>query len=113
MAELYRPVKKKTVTLKMASTVKSGGYVYKVTSIAANAFKNNPYLRKITIGKYVVSIGNQAFYGCKNLKLITVKGTALKKVKSGAVNRIHPKAVIRVPKKKRAVYRKLFKRKVS
>ena len=158
-AELYRPVKKKTVTLKMASTVKTGGYTYKVTSIAANAFKNNPYLRKITIGKYVVSIGNQAFYGCKklktltipaavktigkqafarctaltktvigksvqiigakafygckNLKLITVKGTALKKVKSGAVNGIHPKAVIRVPKKKRAAYRKLFKRKVS
>lgn len=112
-AELCRPVKKKIKTLKVAATVKANGRTYKVTAIAARAFKGNRYLKKVTIGKYVQVIGAKAFYGCKNLRQITVKGTALKKVKNGAVKGIHPKAVIRVPKKKRAAYGKLFKRKVS
>ena len=112
-AELCCLVKKKTKTLKVAATVKANGHDYKVTSIAARACKGNRYLRKVTIGKYVQVIGAKAFYGCKNLRQITVMGTALKKVKSGAVKKIHPKAVVRVPKKKRAAYRKLFKRKVS
>ena len=65
------------------------------------------------IGKSVQLIGAKAFYGCKKLKRITVRGSALKSVKGKAFKGIHPKAVIRVPKKKRAAYRKLFKRKVS
>ncbi len=112
-AELYRPIKKKKATFKVAATVKAGGYTYRVTSIAARAFRNNRYLKRITIGKYVTSIENQAFYGCKNLKLITVKSKVLKSVRGTAVKGIHPKAVIRVPKNKRAAYKKLFKRKVS
>lgn len=112
-AELYRPIKKKKAAFKVAATVKAGGYTYRVTSIAARAFRNNRYLKRITIGKYVTSIENQAFYGCKNLKLITVKSKVLKSVRGTAVKGIHPKAVIRVPKNKRAAYKKLFKRKVS
>ncbi len=112
-AELYRPVKKKKAAFKAAATVKAGGHTYKVTSIAAGAFRNNRYLKRITIGKYVVSIGNQAFYGCRNLKLIKVRSAVLKQVKNAAIKGIHQKAVIRVPKKKRAAYKKLFKREVS
>lgn len=47
------------------ATVKFSGNVYQVTSIVANAFQNCSKLKKITIGKNVISIGRNAF---KNLK---------------------------------------------
>ena len=40
--------------------------------MAANAFKNNKKLQKLTIGNNVTSIGNGAFRGCKNLSKVTV-----------------------------------------
>lgn len=40
----------------------------KVTSVAANAFKNNKKIQKVTIGKNVTSIGKNAFYGCTRLQ---------------------------------------------
>ena len=51
------------------------------------------------------------FYGCKNLKNITIKTTKLtkKRVGSKAFSGIHAKAVIKVPKKKLSAYRKMLK----
>ena len=49
------------------------GVKYKVTSIAANAFKNSK-LKKIAIGKNVTVIGNNAFSGCKKLTTVTMGG---------------------------------------
>ena len=123
-------------SIKVPETVQIGGRSYKVTSIAAKAFRNNRSLKQVTIGGNILSIGNQAFSGCtslkkvvigksvrtigakafngcKNLKQIVVKSNVLKKVKGGAVKGIPANAVIRVPKKKKADYRKLFKRNVS
>ncbi len=58
------------------------------------------------------SIGGNAFYGCKNLKKITVKTSALTAKKTGkkVFKGIYSRAVIKVPKKKSAAYKKIFKK---
>lgn len=84
------------------------GVKYKITSIKAKAFYKHKNLKKITIGKYVKTIGKKAFYGCKKLKRITVKSTVLKTVGKQAIKGIYKKAVIKVPKKKYKKYKKLF-----
>lgn len=57
-------------TVVIPATVTLDGVTYKVTSIAAKAFKNNKKLTVLKIGKNVKSIGSSAFYGCKKLKTI-------------------------------------------
>lgn len=100
--------KKTSVTVK--STVKIGGKTYKVTAIAASAFKNCKKLKKATIGKYVTSIGKNAFYGDKKLKKIVIKTKSLKKVGKNALKGIVKTAQIQVPKSKKTKYKKLFKK---
>lgn len=92
-------------------TVTIDKVTYKVTSIAANAFKNNKKLKKVVIGKNVTKIGKKAFYGCSKLKKITVKTTKLTKKNVGrqAFKGIHKKAAFKVPKKKISSYRKVFR----
>ena len=58
----------KTSAVVIPNYVKIQGVKYKAVSIGARAFKNDKSLRKLTIGKYVKSIGREAFSGCKNLK---------------------------------------------
>lgn len=104
---------RKIKEVKIPDTVKIGNRTYKVNAIAANAFKNNRVLRKITIPASVKSIGTKAFYGCRSLKTITVKTTKLtsKNVGKAAFKGIGKKAVIKVPKSKLKSYRKLLKKK--
>ena len=90
-------------------TVKIQGKTYKVTAISANAFKDNKKLASVTVGSNVTTIGSKAFYGCKNLKKITVKSVKLKSVGKNALKGVHKKAVIKVPKSKLAKYKKLFR----
>jgi hypothetical protein len=84
---------------------------YKVTEIAAGAFKGNKKLKSITIGKNIEKIGSKAFYKCKNLKNIKIKTTLLTKnsVGSNAFKGIHSKAKVKVPKKKLKDYQKILK----
>ena len=96
-------------TTSVPKTVKIQGKTYKVTSIAANAFQDNKKLASVTVGVNVTTIGSKAFYGCKNLKKITVKSTKLKSVGKNALKGIHKKAVVKVPKSKLAKYKKLFR----
>ncbi|MCI9005829.1 MAG: leucine-rich repeat protein [Lachnospiraceae bacterium] len=126
----------KETTLKIPETVKIEGITYKVTSIAAKAFSGNKKLKKIkignninsidsnafsgctslatvTMGKGVKKIGKQAFSGCKKLKDITIKSTKLtsKSIGAKAFQGIYAKAIIKVPKAKKAAYQKLLKSK--
>ena len=48
------------------------GYIYTVTSIGNNAFRNCKKLTSITIPNSVTSIGSGAFSGCENLNSITI-----------------------------------------
>lgn len=59
-------------SLVIPSAVYYNGKSYKVTSVYANAFKGNKTLKNITIGGYVTSIGNTAFYGCTALTKISI-----------------------------------------
>lgn len=92
--------------------VKIEGKTYKVTSIAANAFKGSKTLKQLKIGKNVSSIGKNAFNGCANLKKVTIKTKKLTaaKVKKNAFKGLHKKAVIKVPASKRKAYKKLLKK---
>ena len=107
----YTGSKKQKATVTIPATVKINNVTYKVTSIAANAFKNNKKLKKVVIGKNITRIGKKAFYGCSKLKSVTVKTTKLtkKNVGSQAFKGIHKKAAFKVPKKKISSYRKAFK----
>lgn len=91
------------------ATVTINGVSCKVTSIAPKAFQRKTGLTKVTIGKNVKTIGKNAFSGCRKLKTIIIKSTVLKSVGKNAIKGIHKKTVIKVPKRKRTAYKKLFK----
>ena len=91
------------------ATVTYKGYTLKVTAIGPKALKGYKKLTALTIGNNVKTIGSGACAKCPRLKKITVKSSVLKKIEAGALSGIHKKAVIKVPKKKRKAYKKLFK----
>lgn len=85
----------------------------KVASIGKKAFSKNSKLTDVTIGASVKSIGASAFAGDKKLKKILIKSKKLKTIGKGAIKGISSKAVIKVPKAKRAALKKLFKAKTG
>lgn len=103
--------KKKITSLNVKATVTLNGETCKVTEIGAKAFANCKKLKKVTIGTNVTNIGKQAFSGCGNLKTVTIKAKALKKVGTKAFKGINKKAVLKVPKAKKAKYTKLLAKK--
>lgn len=104
------PSAKNVKNVTIPSTVTVNGVSCKVTSIAANAFKGQKKLKKVTIGGNVTSIGKKAFFGCKNLKKIVIKSKKLKKVQAKAFAKINQKAKIKVPKNKKKAYSKILKK---
>lgn len=121
--------KKKTIVV--PSTVMAGGITYQVTSIAANACKENKKVTKVkipdtvtkisasafqgcralktvTISKGVVTIDRNAFRNCKKLKQVTIKSKVLRSVGKNAFKGISKKGNVKVPKTKRDVYKKLL-----
>lgn len=93
----FTAMQKSKTNVTIPSLVKIDGIIYKVTSIAKNAFKNNKNLKKITIGDNITKINANAFSGCANLKIIKVKSKKLKSVGKNAFKGISPKAKIKVP----------------
>lgn len=85
----------------------------KLTIIGNSAFQKCTALTSIVIPKNVKKIGKQAFFGCKKLKRITVVTTKLKSANVGtkAFRGIYAKATIKVPKNKKAAYKKLIRSK--
>ena len=65
------------------------------------------------MGKNVTSIRSKAFYGCRQLKSITIqtKKLTMKNVGSKAFKGISAKAVIKVPKAKVKSYERILKAK--
>ena len=104
---------KSVTTLTIPATVKIGNKTYKVTAIKANALKGNKKIKKLVIGKNVKKIGKKAFYGCSNLKKITIKTTKLttKNVGAKAFAKLNSKVAITVPTNKLSAYQKLLKAK--
>ena len=108
-----KPVNKNISSITIPEVVKINGKRYKVTGIAANAFKNCKRLKKVTIGTNINKIGKKAFYGCSSLKNIKVKTSKLTNSRIGrqAFKGIHKKAVIKVPKRQLKTYKKILKTK--
>lgn len=108
--------------LKIYNSVKLGGKMFRVTSIAPSAFKNNKKITNVVIGTNVKTIGNNAFAGCTKLKKVTigrnvkkigkksffkcsrlssivVKGRLVKNIGAGAFRKTSAKMTVRLPKK--------------
>ena len=107
----YVKATSKKASRTIPSTVKLKGIRCQVTSIAAKAFKGDKKIKAVVIPSTVRKIGKEAFAKCKNLKKITIKTAYLssKKVGANAFKGIHAKATIKVPKKQKKAYQKLFK----
>ena len=112
---LVAPIKRLT-SVSVPDTIKLGGKTFKVTAIGSGAFKGNTKLTKVVIGKNVRTIGSRAFYGCKNLKYVTIKNTQMtgKTVGASAFTGTYAKMTVKVPAKKLKSYKTiLLKRGVS
>ena len=99
-------------SITIPSSIEVNGVKYQVTSIADNAFRKNKKLKKITIGKEIVSIGKRAVEGCKNLKEIVIETEKLKAKTVGkkAFAKTSSEVVVNVPKKKAKEYKKLLRK---
>ena len=93
------------------ATIKAKGITYKVTSIGAKAFNSNKKLKKVTIGANIKKISNNAFFKCRSLKTVTIKSVLLTKKTASkrAFKGVGKKMVIKVPKKMKKAYVKIFK----
>lgn len=82
-----------------------------VEEIGVKAFNNCKKLSKLTLPSGVNSIGRQAFAGCGKLKSMVVKTGNLTaaSVGAGAFKGVPKSAVVKVPKKKKAAYKKIFR----
>lgn len=102
---------KKAKRMTIPAVIKVNGVTYKVTSIGTKAFNGSKKLTKVTIGTNIKKISNNAFFKCRSLKTVTIKSvlltkkTASKKTFKG----VGKKMVIKVPKKVKKAYVKIFK----
>lgn len=103
----------KSKTLTIPDTVKVEGMTFRVTQIAANAFKGMETLARVTIGKNVTTIGKNAFVGCANLKSIIIQTAELtvKKVGGNAFMTGCTKTTVKCPKDKLEDYKKILLKK--
>ena len=101
----------KARAITVPSTIKAKGITYKVTSIGANAFKNCKKLTKATIGANVRVIKAKAFKNCPKLKTVTIKTVLLTKKTASkkCFSKVSKRMVIKVPKKVKMAYVKIFK----
>lgn len=68
--QYIKPTAKNVKSVSVKASITLNGITYKVTSIAAKAFKGQKKLSKVTIGSNITSIGADAFSGCKKLKTV-------------------------------------------
>ena len=101
---------KKTVSIPKAITY--NGFTYKVTAIAANAFKDNAKLSKVTIADNVAKIGKNTFAGCTKLKSLVIKTKLLteKNVGKNAFKGVNSKVKVTCPRAKKKAYATLLKK---
>ena len=74
----------KSDSLLIPDTVKFNGRNYKVTRIAENACRNHESLLNLQIGKYVTSVGSNAFAGLEGLNIMNMEDTGLKDIAENA-----------------------------
>lgn len=107
------PSKKSATSVEIPSTIKINEQEYKVTGVKANALNGNKKVKNLIIGENVKVIGKKAFYGCKNLKSITINTFNLKAktVGTAAFKGLNARVVVLVPENKLKAYKKILKSK--
>lgn len=110
LVAVYGPKNKNMKTVKIPASIKIDKVSYKVTEISKNAFAKMGKLTKVTIGANVQKIGKKAFANDKKLKTIDVKSKVLRKVANNILTKSYARGFIKVPKKQKAKYKKLFKK---
>ena len=109
-AAVVKGTNKKAASVTIPATVTVKGVSCKVTQISAKAFNGFAKLKKATIGTNVTTIGKQAFNNCKKLSRLTFKGTAVKKIQTGAFKNTAKKIRVTLPKKLTAKKRNSMKK---
>lgn len=105
--ELVKLVKTQVKTVTVPATVKVNGYPCPVTSIGANAFKNNKTITKVTIGANVTSLGSNAFSGCTKLATVS-EGNNVVTIGAGAFNNCTKLKTISISAKATSIGAKAF-----
>lgn len=109
MPEVSYKGTKKQVTVSIPETITdANNIVYKVTSIAKNAFKGDTKVKTVVISNTIKTIGANAFKNCKNLKTVAV-GNKVAVIENEAFYNCKKLKKIVIPKKvvkigKRAFY---------
>ena len=105
----------KKAKVNIPATVKYQGKKYKVTAIAAGAFKSNKKIKTVTIGKNIRSIGKKAFYKDSKLGKVIIKTKLLKssKVDKAAFKGLSKSVVFKVPAGKKKAYTKIIAKSVK
>lgn len=98
----YTKCYKHTASINIPTAIYLKGTIYKVTSIAPKAFRNNAKITKVNIGKHIKKIGNSAFEKCKSLKKITVTAGSLSSIGKNAFKNIYKRAHFSIKGKKNA-----------
>ena len=96
--------------VKIPDTIKLFGESYEVSGIEEGAFYNNRKIKSVTIGKNVRVIEEEAFYGCKKLSKVTIQSKKLKTIGKKAFYKNAKTLKFKVPKSKKAKYKKLIKK---
>ncbi|MCR5202596.1 MAG: leucine-rich repeat domain-containing protein [Lachnospiraceae bacterium] len=104
-----KKIAKKAKAINVPAKAKFKGFAYKVVGVNNNALKNGKKVKKVVIGANIKQIGNNAFYGLRNLKMVNVKSKKITKVGKRAFGNANKKAAIKVPKKCFKKYKKLFR----
>lgn len=109
LAKLVYVKNKKAAKLSVPAVVKIKGETYKVTSIGKGVMKNNTKLKKVILGRNVRTVEAQAFFGCRNLKILQLKGKALRKVGKQALKKTSAKIVVQTKGMKKKQKEKLLR----
>ena len=97
-------------SLSIPDTIQPDGAKYRVTAVAGSAFRGCSGLTRVSIGKYVTSVGASAWYGDSKVSRVTFRGTLLKSIGKKAFRGISKKAKVSAPKKVLKKYKKLIKK---
>lgn len=96
----------KTVTVPATITA-ADGKVYKVTSVAAEAFKDNAKVKSVVLGKNVVKVEKDAFSGCSNLTKVTLDKN-LTTIAEGAFRNCKKLKSVTIPKNVTSIGKNTF-----
>lgn len=110
--ENHTALKNKTSVI-IRDVEKINGRSFKISEIEKGTFQGLSKLKKITIGKNIVTIEKDAFRDCRSLKKITIRSVHLRNVGKNAIKGVHKKVQIICPKGKKKAYQKLFVKKTG